>query len=50
MVMAGFVEGGWQLIAPSDGEMRTLPDGGVSVNLMAICGTGKPYELACVLG
>ena len=52
MVMAGLVEGDRVLGVDraSDGERRTLRDGGVSVNLMAICGTDKPYELACVLG
>lgn len=52
MVMAGLVEGGRGLgfDRTSDGERRTLRDGGVSVNLMAICGTDKAYELACDLG
>jgi hypothetical protein len=46
------VEGGrgLEVDRASDGVRRTLRDGGVSVNLMAICGTEKPHELACVLG
>jgi hypothetical protein len=34
----------------SGGERRTLRDGGVSVNRLAICGTDGPHEFGCVLG